>query len=109
MAYDERLARRVAAILSTRKDVSERKMFGGIAFMVGDKMACGVVRDRLMVRIGSEAYDEALAKPHVHPMDFTGRPSRGMVYVAAEGAADDADLERWVSQGVTYAESLVPK
>jgi TfoX/Sxy family transcriptional regulator of competence genes len=84
-------------------------MFGGLAFMVGDKMACGIVRDQLMVHIGADAYDEALAKPHVRPMDFTRRPSRGMVYVAAEGAASDADLERWVAQGVTHAESLAPK
>jgi TfoX/Sxy family transcriptional regulator of competence genes len=74
-------------------------MFGGLAFMVDGHMACGVLRDELIVRVGAES-DAALADPHARPFDFTGRPSRGMVYVAPSGVATDADLERWVARGI---------
>ena len=87
MAYDEVLAERVRSLLSARSDVREQKMFGGLAFMVADKMAVGIVGDDLMVRVGRDAYDEVLARPHTRPMDFTGRPSRSMVYVAPDGVA----------------------
>jgi TfoX/Sxy family transcriptional regulator of competence genes len=109
MAYDEVLAARIHSLLAKRSDVTERKMFGGIAFMVADHMAVGVVRDDLMVRVGSDAEDAALAEPHARPMDFTGRPARGMVYVAPAGVASDADLARWVERGAAYAASLPPK
>jgi TfoX/Sxy family transcriptional regulator of competence genes len=103
MAYDEALASRVRAILRGQEDVTERKMFGGLAFMVRGRMACGIVHDDLMVRVGPDAHDEALAQPHTRPMDFTGRPSRGMVYVAPAGLASEADLSRWVERGVAAA------
>jgi TfoX/Sxy family transcriptional regulator of competence genes len=103
MAYDEALANRIRDVLRDRDDVAERKMFGGLAFMVGGRMACGVVHDDLMVRVGSDAHDDALREAHTRPMDFTGRPSRGMVYVAPAGVADDADLARWVERGVAFA------
>ena len=99
MAYDERLAERVRRVLDGRPGVTERRMFGGLAFMVDGHMACGVLRDELIVRVGAES-DAALADPHARPFDFTGRPSRGMVYVAPSGVATDADLERWVARGV---------
>ena len=105
MAYDEGLAQRIRPLLAGRGEVTERKMFGGIAFMVGDRMAVGIVGDDLMVRVGPEAHDAALARPHTRPMDFTGRPSRGMVYVAPAGIASDAELARWVEAGAAYAES----
>jgi len=103
MAYDEALAERIRGVLRGRDDVQERKMFGGIAFMVAGRMACGVIRDDLMVKVGPEANDEALAQPHTRPMDFTGRPMRGMVYVAPAGVATDAELERWVERAVSFA------
>ena len=109
MAYDEVLAARIRSLLAKRSDVTERKMFGGIAFMVADHMAVGVVRDDLMVRVGSDAEAAALAEPHARPMDFTGRPARGMVYVAPAGVASDADLAQWVERGAAYAASLPPK
>lgn len=109
MAYDEELAQRIRALLAGRDDVTERKMFGGIAFMVRDRMAVGIVRDDLMVRVGPEAHDDAVARPHARPMDFTGRPMRGMVYVAPVGVADDADLARWVETGAGYAASQPQK
>jgi TfoX/Sxy family transcriptional regulator of competence genes len=109
VAYDESLAARVGSLLAERDDVTERKMFGGIAFMVGGHMAIGVARDELMVRVGVDGQDRALAEPHTRQMDFTGRPMRGMVFVAAEGLATDADLRRWVAAGVAYASAQPPK
>lgn len=109
MAYDELLAQRIRSLLAKHRDVTERQMFGGIAFMVGDHMAVGVIRDDLMVRVGSDAEDAALAEPHARPMDFTGRPARGMVFVAPAGVTSDADLARWVERGATHAASLPPK
>jgi TfoX/Sxy family transcriptional regulator of competence genes len=106
VAYDETLAGRIRAILEPRADVEERRMFGGLAFMVGGRMACGVIHDDLMVRVGHEGHDEALGEPHTRPMDFTGRPSRGMVYVEPAGIASDEALERWVLRGVAAAAAV---
>ena len=100
MAFDEALAERVRRILATREDVSERRMFGGLAFMVGDHMACGVLRDELIVRVGRDGHDDALAQPHARPFDFTGRPSRGIVFVGPGGIDGDPQLEAWVDRGV---------
>lgn len=109
MAYDEALATRIRSVLKEWDDVTERKMFGGLAFMVRDRMACGIVRDDLMVPVGPDAHDESLAQPHTRPMDFTGKPMRGMVYVAPEGIASDGDLATWIDRGVRYASSRPPK
>ena len=109
MAYDEQLAERVRLTLAGRDALSERKMFGGIAFMLAGNMFCGVVKDELMVRVGPERYDDALSRPHARPMDFTGRAMRGMVYVSPEGIHTDEALKRWVEQGLGFAASLAPK
>jgi TfoX/Sxy family transcriptional regulator of competence genes len=108
MAYDEALAARVRALLASRSDVSERKMFGGLTFMVAGNMCCGVNGDELIVRLDPEREDEALARPHARPMDFTGRPMRGFVTVRPEGLDGDR-LKRWVDEAVARAESLPPK
>lgn len=84
-------------------------MFGGFAFLVGGHMGCGILDERLMVRVAREEYERALAEPHVHVMDFTGRPMRGFIYVDAEGIETDIDLSRWVARGMTYAAGLPPK
>jgi TfoX/Sxy family transcriptional regulator of competence genes len=103
--YDEALASRVRAALATQPGVEEKKMFGGLSFMVGGKMCCGVLKDQLVVRVGSERYDEALAQPHTRPFDFTGRPSTGMVYVAGEGLGDHRVLEKWLRRALDVAAS----
>ncbi len=105
MPFDERLAERIRSLLAGRGNVTERKMFGGIALMVDDRMAVAILGDELIVRVGSQDYDAALARPHTRPMDFTGRPARGTVYVAPAGIAADADLARWVEAGAAYAAS----
>jgi TfoX/Sxy family transcriptional regulator of competence genes len=109
VAYDERLADRVRDLLTAHGDVSERKMFGGIAFMVAGNMATGVLGDDLIVRLGPEEAERALAEPGVREFDFTGRPMKNIVYVSPEQTADDNALAGWVEAGVGYAASLPAK
>ena len=109
MPYDERLAERVDQLLSAQDGVTARKMFGGLAFMLNGNMSVGIHRDRLMVRVGPEGYEDALERPHCKPMDITGRPMNGWVMVDADGIAADADLAAWVRLGVRFASSLPAK
>lgn len=108
MAYDEGLAERLRVILDEQRGVSEKKMFGGLCFLVDGKMCVGIVKDELMVRVGAERHAEALKKPHARPMDFTGRPMKGFVYVAPDGLDSERQLEGWVELGVAYARSVKP-
>jgi TfoX/Sxy family transcriptional regulator of competence genes len=109
MAYDEGLADRIRDLLSARAEVSEHKMFGGIAFMLGGNMACGVLGEELIVRLGDEEGEKALSEDGVRPFDFTGKPMKNIVYVAADRTSDDAGLAEWVEAGAAYAASLPPK
>ena len=109
MAYNEKLAERIRRQLSDRTDVVERKMFGGLAFMVRGHMCCGVVGDELMVRVGPEAYEATLKEKHAREMDFTGRPLRGMVYVAAPGITSAKQLGKWVERGLRFVLNLPEK
>ena len=109
MAYDTALAERVAALLAARAGVTERKMFGGIAFLVAGNMACGVMRDDLMVRMEPDAAAALDSEPGVRRFDMGGRPMKGWLLVAPEATADDGDLERWVRRGEEFAASLPPK
>jgi hypothetical protein len=109
MAYDDALADRVRAVLGDDPRLHEQKMFGGLAFMIAGNMCVGIVGDDLMVRVGPDAYLGALDLPHAREMDFTGRPMRGFVFVAAAGVAARADLEGWVDRGLACAESLPAK
>lgn len=109
MAFDEALADRIRDVLASRPEVTERKMFGGIAFMLAGNMAVGVIGEDLMVRLDPADAERALGEPHARPMDFTGRPAKNMVYVDAEGTASDEDLAAWVKAGAEYAASLPPK
>ena len=106
MAYDEDLAERIRDALSGQKDITEKKMFGGLAFLLRGKMFCGIVKEDLMVRVGSERYDEALRKAHVRPMDFTGRPMSGYVFVGPAGCRTDAAVTAWVEWGAEFAAKL---
>ena len=109
MTYDLELADRLRKALARRKGVSEKKMFGGLSFMLDGNMCCGVVKGDLVVRVGPNHYKNALAERHARPMDFTGRPLRGMVYVGPEGCQTDKDLSKWVDRGVEFAASLPQK
>jgi TfoX/Sxy family transcriptional regulator of competence genes len=109
VAYDEGLAERIRDHTADDRSVSERRMFGGLAFLCNGNMACGIVGDELMVRVGPGAWTGALARPHTREMDFTGRSMKGMVYVAVDGFAEDDDLHAWIDRGVTFARSLPPR
>ena len=109
MAYDEQLAERLRTALAGREGLSERRMFGGLGFMLNGNMCCGLTADALMVRVGPDRFPEALDQPHARPMDFTGRPMKGMVYVDPAGYATDDDLAAWVGRGVAFAATLPPK
>ena len=109
MAFDEGLAERVRGVLRDRSDVVEKKMFGGLCFMVAGHMTVGISGDELMVRVGKDRYDDAMAQPHAREMDFTGRSLKGFVYVGTDGFASDDDLTGWVGRGLANTDSLPPK
>lgn len=104
MAYDEHLANRVRAAFSTRNDITERKMFGGLAFLCRSRMCCGIVGTDLMVRILDDEFDAVMRRRHVRPMDFTGKPLRGFVYVSPPGFRTSAGLRGWLSHAERFAE-----
>ncbi|MBE0607641.1 MAG: TfoX/Sxy family protein [Deltaproteobacteria bacterium] len=109
MAFEEAVARRVRDALGKIPEVVEKRMFGGIAFMVRGNMCCGVIGDRLMLRVGTEGYETALSRPHAKPMDFTGRPMKGMIYVEPEGFASSGDLKKWIGRALEFSLSLPAK
>ena len=109
MAYDELLAQRVRERLAAETGVTEKAMFGGLAFLQDGNMAVGVSGAELMVRVGPGASDDALARPHTRAFDMTGRPMKGWILVAPEGVAGDRELAVWVAQGVGFARSLPAK
>jgi len=109
MAYDEGLAQRLREIFGAHSDVVEKKMFGGIAFMVSGHMCCGVVDDILMARVGPDQYQMALGRPHTREMNFTGKPLRGFVYVDPEGITSQEALQTWVDLCGNFIETLPPR
>lgn len=109
MACDEQLVKRVRAVLKRTPCTAERRMFGGVCFTLNGNMVCGVVRSDLMVRIGPDRYEDALKRPHVRAMDFTGRPMKGYVFVAARGIKSGSSLKDWIGSGVAYVRTLPPK
>ncbi len=109
MAYDEGLAERMRDLLQDQPDVEEKKMFGGLCFMVSRHMCCGIIDDKLMARVGPDNYEESLTKKHVSEMNFTGKPMKGMIYVEAEGTTEDEDLSRWLDVCLEFVKTLPPK
>lgn len=109
MAYDEELATRIRTRMDDPLGVSERKMFGGVAFMVYGNMCVGIAGRDLMVRLGTDEYERALAEPFVRPMDFTGKPLKGFVYVDADGLETDKQLDAWLDRARAFISTLPPK
>ena len=109
MAFDEELADRIRFLVRGRSDIAERKMFGGLAFLLRGRMCFGIVGSDLMVRVGADDYHGSLAKKHVRPMDFTGRPLKGMVYVAPAGVQTKTALRYWIERGIGFSETLPVK
>jgi TfoX/Sxy family transcriptional regulator of competence genes len=109
VAYDEGLAERVREQLSARPDVAELKMFGGLCYTIAGNMACGVLDDDLIVRLGDEEGEKALKEDGIREFDFTGRPMKSIVYVSSDRTSDDVGLAEWVEAGADYAASLPAK
>jgi len=109
MAYDEKFADQIRAALGPVEGLDERKMFGGLCFTVHGHMACGIAKGELMVRVGKDAYEAALARKHAKEMTFTGRSIKTMVYVEPAGFRTKKQLAGWVAMGVEHAQSLPPK
>ncbi len=105
MAYDEHLANRIRRALGDRDDLSERQMFGGLAFLCRGRMCCGIVGADLMVRVPVEEFDAVMRRPHARPMDFTGKPLKGFAYVSPPGFRTAAALRMWLALGQRVAEA----
>jgi len=108
MAYDEKLAERIRSQLNDTPFV-EKKMFGGIGFLLNGNMACGVNKDNLIVRVNPEKQDTLLKKSHTKPFDLTGKPMKGWMLVEADGVKTEKQLSVWVKEGVQFASTLPPK
>jgi hypothetical protein len=106
MAYDEKLAERLRRAIGPQPDVTEKKMFGGLAFLRAGKMFIGIVANDLMVRVGPARYEADLAEAHVRPMDFTGRPMTGYVFVGPGGTKTPAMVKKWVGRGAAFVATL---
>jgi len=109
MAYDEALADRVKALLKGKRSVTEKKMFGGLCFLVNGNMACGVEKKKLVVRVGPVDYEKCLKQKHVRKMDFTGKPLKGFIYVMPDGLRRTDSLNKWVDKGIQFAKALPKK
>ena len=109
MAYDEALAERIRDHLEGNPEIAEKKMFGGLSFLLAGNLAVGVIGDELCVRVGPDAGDEALNRPGARPFDMTGRPMKGWIMVGTPGIASEDDLAAWIERGVGFAAALPPK
>jgi len=109
MAYNEQLADRIRTTLNGQRGWTEKKMFGGLCFLLKGHMGCGIVGDTLMLRMGEERAKAALKKPLTRKMDFTGRPLKGMVYVDPAAISTPASLKRWIGQASEFVATLPPK
>ncbi len=108
MAYDEKLVQRLRRALAN-EDVVERKMFGGLTFMVSGHMCCGIEDDEMMVRVGPDAYESSLRHSGTKPFEVTGKLMKGMVWVKTEELRSSSQLQNWIEKGLTYVRSLPPK
>ncbi len=109
MAFDDKLAERIRQRLGQRAGLKEKKMFGGLAFLLNGNMCCGVHGQEMIVRLDPQHTDQALSQPHVRRFDLTGRPMKGWILVDLKGLATDAELGRWIEVGTKFAGSLPAK
>ena len=109
MAYDEQLANRIRQAFGTRHDITERRMFGGLAFLCRGRMCYGIIGRDLMVRIPDDEFDAVMRRRYVRPMDFTGKALRGFVYVSPPGFRTLTALRAWLSRGERVAEEMAAK
>lgn len=109
MAHDQGLAQRCREQFTVGQPLEEKKMFGGIGFLLHGNMACGIHKDKLVVRVGPEHYQEALSQPSVYEFDITGRSMKGWIMIPADELTDDAVLKKWLEAGLAFARTLPAK
>ncbi|MCI0412292.1 TfoX/Sxy family protein [bacterium] len=109
MAFNERIAERVRKRLKGKRRLEEKRMFGGLTFMLNGRMCCAIAGDNLMVRVDPDHYDDLLKKPHAHVMDITGRPMKGFIFVDPEGYKSSTSLNFWIDEVIAYAKSQSSK
>jgi hypothetical protein len=109
MAYDDGLAQRVREILEEEPEFAEKKMFGGICFLLSGNMVCGIIKEDLIVRVGPDKYEKMMKKPHTKQFDITGRPMKGWVMVLSEGLVSDKVLNGWIQNALSFVRTLPQK
>ena len=109
MAYSESLALRIRQIVARRRGITEKKMFGGVGFLLNGNMLAGVWKTSLIVRLGPENYEETLKEPHVREFDITGKPMKGWVLVEPDGIDNDEQLKVWIQRGIEFVGTLAKK
>lgn len=109
MAYNQDLAARIRHQLEEITTCQEKKMFGGIGYIINGNMACGILDERLIVRVGLDNYATSLSHPHTHPFDVYNKPMAGWIMVDPGGISNDTELKEWIRQGVEFANTLPPK
>lgn len=109
MAFDEKLANRIRKIIENIDGVSEKKMFGGLCFLINGNMVFGLTNEDLMIRVEPDSYEKTLSLPYVRKMDFTGKPLKGFLYVGPKGTSNTKDLKKWILKGIDFATSLPVK
>jgi TfoX/Sxy family transcriptional regulator of competence genes len=109
MAFSEELAERIRVALARRKNVEEKKMFGGVGFLLNGNMLVGVWKHSLIARLGPDNYDDALLEPHVREFDITGKPMKGWVLIEPEGVEDDERLSDWIGRAMKFVKALPAK
>jgi TfoX/Sxy family transcriptional regulator of competence genes len=109
MAYDENLAQRIESVLKSGPEITQKKMFGGLCFLLSGNMLCGINGDKLMARVGQEKYEYALRQKHASEMDFTGKPLKGMIYVLPEGIKRKDSLTKWIDMCIEFVGTLPEK
>src|SRR5580658_7540397 len=109
MPFDESLAGRIRNTLARKKNIDEMKMYGGVGFLLNGNMLVGVWKDSLIVRLGPDAYDDALQEPHVREFDITGKPMKGWIMVDPKGVEDDNQLKTWIQRAVKFVGKLPRK
>jgi len=109
MAYNEAVAERLRGVLGRRRGIREKKMFGGLAFLVNGNMCCGVIDRNVVLRLGKEGAERALGEKHTRVMDFTGTPMASMIYLRPAGYESEEDLKAWARRAVDFTRTLPPK
>ena len=109
MPFSEKLDTRITELLKTKRGLVKKKMFGGVCYMLKDKMIAGIVEDKLMIRCIKDEYDSLLKKPHAAVMNFTGRPMKGFLYIEPAGIKTNKQLQKWLDVGIEFAHKSPPK